>query len=190
MQSRLVGDKEIKSGELTNQINIGVISTEGIELKKKKYLPCKRCSITSILNWSKAIFQFCKKCNANNSKTKVSPDKTPYQRISSKNGRDTLNLLLHKKNNQWTILKQHLQINSNDKVDKDKQDHSMHNNTPSNFKWIRPKLRERCCKNVTEWFRMVLIEIFVIGITLASFPLCGLFLILYLSNYKKNEKKV
>ena len=36
---------------------------------------------------------------------------------------------------------------------------------------------------------MVLIEIFVIGITLASFPLCGLFLILYLSNYKKNEKK-
>ena len=145
------GDKEINNGELSNQINIGVICTEGIELNKKIYHPCS-CGV---------IWFICKKSNF----TKVQPVKAEVAKI------------------KWKILESYVNLAPNKSVGvkNQKQDEMMHNETPKNFRWIRQKWRDRFYKSVTEWIKMIFVEFFVITITVITFPLCGLFLILYIS---------
>jgi hypothetical protein len=174
------GDKEIKNGELVNQINIGVISTEGIELKKQKYLPCRNLS---------ALFAMIKKrCKISKQKgvTKTHPVKNKSSQSESSDSEGTQNTETKKNVGQvgWAIVKKHAQINDGGGEIKDKEDHSLHNNTPSNFKWTRPPMSERWCKALAETIIMILVELFVVMMTLVSFPFCGLFLVLYLSSYK------
>lgn len=158
------GDKEMKNGELSNQINLGVISTEGIELgrgnTKKSYHPCN------------GIWFICKKRrNTNeNKKTTIYPQQTKEKKLQSK----------------WEILQKYVKMapEKNTGVKNDKNDVVMHNNTPKNFNWIQLDWNKRFYKSVNIWVKMIFIELFVIAVTVTTFPFCGLFLAFFLSHNK------
>ena len=97
------GDKEIKNGELVNQINIGVISTEGIELKKRKYFPCRNTAILC-----RCIKQLCKFSKASRLTKYFPVGESSRSNHEGAQGTEREKSVGHV---GWAIVKKHAQIN-------------------------------------------------------------------------------